>query len=364
MVDKPKANRGLILALALLLVGVADAACSHGGVPSTIAGAGGLAAVNPHLVRGPASFYVSLPAFGVIDQIDPATGEVFNTFSAPAIGLMLADSVRPQVFGISGDGIAVIGTVFQHNVWTVHLPEPVVSWALASRAGRLYVAGAQTVYVISTATDQVIASVAMPSAIGAIAASPEHNTVFVTMPATNRIGVIDTPADVLDKRPVFEGACNGHPCHAVGITASANGRYVVAMSREGSFSIGIDAASGAILSKTHLSCPDHSPQFIGQNDANGLAWFLPCANGQAASMVPLSMQPPFGKLPFNDNFQGRRVPIQAAFDPSGAGYAIGVCEIYCHGSFLLRISTANVVTQLGEFPTTPGGIAYAPIINR
>lgn len=363
MLDQRFVARGLV-AIALLFVGVANTGCSHAAVPSIVGETAGRPVVNPHLVRGPASYYVSLPGLGVIDQVDPATGEVFNTFFAPSVGLMLADSVRPQVFGISGDGIAIINTVFQHSLTTIHLPEPVVSWALASRAGRLYVAGVQTVYVISTATDSIIATVAMPSTIGAIAASPEHHRVFVTMPATNRIGVIDTPDDVLDKRPVFEGACNFHPCHAVGITASPDGRYVVALSRAGSFSIGIDAASDAILSKTQLSCPDRSPQFIGQNDANGLAWFLPCATGRSASMVPLALQPPFGKLSFNDNFQGRRVPVQAAFDPSGAGYAIGVCENYCHGSFLLSISTTNVVVELGEFPSTPGGIAYAPVISR
>jgi hypothetical protein len=363
MVDQRFVARGLV-ALALLFVGVANAGCSHAAVPSIVEGTGGLSAVNPHLVRGPASYYVSLPAFGVIDQVDPATGQVFNTFFAPGMGLMLADSVRGQVFGISGDAIAVIGTVFQHNRATIRLPEAVVSWALASRAERLYVAGAQTVYVISTASDTIIATVAMPSPIGAITASPEHHRVFVTMPATNRIGVIDTPADVLDKRPIFEGACNRHPCDAVGITASANGRYVVALSTSDSFSIGIDAASDAILSKTQLSCHGRSPRFIGQNDANGLGWILPCEFARGESIAPISLQPPFGNLPFSDSFNGNRVTIQAAFDPSGAGYAIGVCDQYCRGNFLLSISTTNGVQGLGELPSTPGGIAYAPVITR
>jgi hypothetical protein len=361
MVDQRFVARGLV-ALALLFVGVANAGCSHAAVPSIVEGTGGLPAVNPHIVRGPASYYVSLPALGVIEQVDPATGQIFNMFFGPSVGLMVADSVRPRVFGISGNGIAVIGTVFQRSVITIPLPESVVSWALVSRGGRLYVAGAQTVYVISTASNSIIATVAMPSTIGAIAASPENNKVFVTMPATNRIGVIDTPADVLETRPIFEGACDLQECQAIGIASSADGRYVVALSRRHSFSIGIDAASNAILSKTQLSCRDYNPRFIGQNDATGLAWFVPCAH--AAPMAPVSLQPPFDIVSFSDDFQGRRVPIQAAFDPSGAGYAIGVCESHCHGSFLLSISTTNVVVQLGELPSTAGGIAYASRITR
>jgi len=361
MVDQRFVARGL-LALALLFGGAANAGCSHASVPSVMEGTDGLAAVNPHLVRGPASYYVSLPALGVIAQVDPATGEIFNTFFGPSVSLMLADTFRPKVFGISGNSIAVIGTVFQRTVFTIPLPEPVVSWSLASRAGRLYVAGAQTVYVISTASDTVIATVAMPSSIGAIAVTPQHNKVFVTMPATNRIGVIDTPADVLEKKPIFEGACGIKECQAIAIASSANGRYVVALSRRPSFSVGIDAASNAILSKTQLSCTAPNPRFIGQNDANDLAWFVPCKHG--GPMAPVSLEPPFDVVSFSDGFQGRRVPIQAAFDSSGAGYAIGVCESYCHGSFLLSISTTNDVVQLGELPSTPGGIAYAPIITR
>lgn len=363
MVDQRFAARGFVV-LVLLFVGVGIAGCSHTAVPSIVEGTGSLSVVNPHVINGPASYYVSLPAFGVIEQVDPATGQVDNTFFGPSVSLMLADSVRSQVFGIAGDGIAIINTVYQHTRTTIRLPEPVVSWALASRPERLYVAGAQTVYVISTASDTIIATVAMPSPIGAIAVSPEHHKVFVTMPATNRIGVIDTPADVLDKRPIFEGACNRHPCFAVGITASADGRYVVALSTADSFSIGIDAASDAILSKTQLSCHGRSPKFIGQNDANGLAWLLPCQFARGESIAPVSLQPPFGSLPFSDSFNGNRVPIQAAFDPSGAGYAIGVCDQYCRGNFLLSISTTNGVQGLGELPSTPGGIAYAPLIPR
>ncbi len=368
MVDQRFVARGLV-ALALLYAGVANGGCSHNAVPTIVGGTSGSPAVAPHLIRGPASYYVSLPALGVIEQVDPATGQIFNTFFAPGVGLLLADSAKPRVFGISGDSIVVIGTVFQHARTSIPLPEPVVSWALASRAGQLYVAGAQTVYVISTASYKIIATVAMPSTIGAIAVSPGHNKVFVTMPAINRIGVIDTPADVLEKRPIFEGPCNVQECQAIAIASSADGRYVVALSRRGtifhqahSFSIGIDAASNAILSKTPLSCTDFNPRFIGQNDAKDLAWFVPC--GHASPMAPVSLQPPFDIVSFGDDFQGRRVPIQAAFDPSGAGYAIGVCESHCRGSFLLSISTTNVAVQLGELPSTPGGIAYAPLITH
>lgn len=359
--DKRFIARGLV-ASALLFVFVASAACSHAGIPSVIGRAGGQQPVNHRVVRGPASYYVSLPALGVIDQVDPATGQIFNTFFGPSVSLMLADSVKPRVFGIAGDSIAVIGTVFQRGVITIPLPEPVVSWALASRAGQLYVAGAQTVYVISTDSYKVVATVAMPSAIGAIAASPEHDKVFVTMPATNRIGVIDTPADVLEQRPIFEGACDGQECQAIGIAASSTGRYVVALSRRHEVAVGVDAASNAILSKTQLPCTEPNPRFIGQNDAMGVAWLVRCDH--RSQMAPVSLQPPFDVVSFSDEFQGRRVPIQAAFDPSGAGYAIGVCELYCHGSFLLSISTTNTVIQLGEFPSTPGGIAYAPMIDR
>src|SRR5690242_16866469 len=136
---------GALFALVFSFAASAQSGCSHSAIASVAPvgeqGPGGA----PRLVRGPASYYVSLPAFGVIAQVDPATGQIFNTFFGPSVGLMLADSIRPQVFGISGDGIAVIGTVFQHTVTTIRLPEPVVSWALASRAGRLYVAGVQTV---------------------------------------------------------------------------------------------------------------------------------------------------------------------------------------------------------------------------
>jgi hypothetical protein len=75
---------------------------------------------------------------------------------------------------ISGDGIAVIGTVFSTPH---HDPAAGIRRLVGARprAGRLYVAGAQTVYVISTASDTIIATVAMPSTIGAdcIARAPQ-----------------------------------------------------------------------------------------------------------------------------------------------------------------------------------------------
>lgn len=351
-----------LIAIIVPFVFVAAAGCSHAALSPIVENIGGAQSVKPDLDRGPASFYVSLPSLGVIDQVDPATGEIFNSFFGPSVSLMLADTVRPRVFGIDGDNIAVIGTVFQRGVFTIPLPEAVVSWGLNSPAGRLYVAGVQTVYVISTDSLKIIATVAMPSPIGSIAVAPKRGKVFVAMPAIDRIGVIDTPADVLEKRPIFEGACDSQQCQAIGVAASPDGRYVVAVSRRHEVSIGIDAATNAIVSKTQLPCSNYNPRFIGQNDAMGLAWLDSC--NHRTRFVPISLQPPFSVVSFGDDFQGRRVPIQAAFDPSGAGYAIGVCESYCRGSFLLSISTTNTVVELGEFPATPGGIAYAPKLSR
>jgi len=317
-------------------------------------------------LRGPMpSFYVSLPQLGEIAQVDPTTGQIANTFDiGGSLGAMLADSVQPKVFAISGNSIAVVNTVFHHIVTRIPLPEPARSWSLASKSSRLYVAGALAVYVISTSTYQVVATVTMPSTIGAIAASPQHHKVFVTLPATDRIAVIDTPSDVLEKRAIYTGSCNGHQCKPIGIAVSADGRYAVALSTADAYSIGIDAGTNHVMSKTQLSCRDRHPQFVGSNDASGLAWFYPCERFSGAPLVPVSLQPPFNELPFSDNFYGEIAPVQVAFGPDGAGFLVGYCPRYCRYSYLIAISTTNVISGTSQMPSVVGGIAYVPLISR
>lgn len=315
------------LSIAVLIVSSALASCSSQSpaLPNPARDVIGLKAGE---LLPPPSFLVSVSSANEILVVDPSTGEVEQTIDlVPGQHLiggpyaMKTDPTQPLV-GIlatidSTPDLVLFNTFSRQAVATIPLPVQSSVFAIAPGGDKMYVAGSQSILVVSVNRGTIIDSIPLfASASGLTVAAGK---LFASFPDENAVGIIN-PVNHNTKL-IHLGKCNLGKCRPTDLVTSPDGSVVLAtgLHREGFV---MDAKSEQILARFYLG----NQIFAVDSFGNG-AWVV---DDRCCDINPhlkeVSFQSPYGVL-YDSRFHYQR-PISLAVGPSGSGYAIIAAKHY------------------------------------
>lgn len=311
-------------------------------------------------------------AFGSLDVIDPATGEVegFGPSLPFTVSAMLANPVHARIylFEPAGNQIAVVSTRTLQVLSTISVPNglPLTfglgSSSISPSGDRIYAIDSTDdgINVISTRTDSVVSFIPMGDSVGGVAVSNFGDRIYVSLPSQNRIAIIDPATDTVIES-FLVGLCPKggriyEKCEVTGLESSADGRYLLGVSPRTGSVVGIDTIDDKVVGSTRVvffACPYDT--FVGVNAAaNQVAIFTEGCERDATEIVEAT--PPFARVSYDFPAQKFAGAFTVAFDSTGTiGYAAGEPR-FDHGNLLQFTSQSFRFIRLGA----PSALVLAP----
>jgi DNA-binding beta-propeller fold protein YncE len=310
---------------------------------------------------GAPAVIITLPQTNQVALLDPSTGEIEGVYYvAGDPSQVVANPARGFAYIAvnNGSGIAVFDKLYHEVSKVVSVPAGFSTMQISRDGSIIYaLSSAGTLSVVSLPSGDIISTLSVGASPGGEALSPQLHRLFVSLPSTDQIEIIDTRTLGIVEH-FYGGWCDRTHggCDPGELAMSPDGRYLFGAGSQNI--LAFDGASGKILDLFHLSYPG-AENFLGV-DAEQNALLYGYRFGNFVNVGSILMDPPFGGGPFGAGF--RRDTGFSGLASNGTGTTVwtgignyfegqdGLLTLNSNGSYSCCIS-------LGEFP---GGLAVIP----
>lgn len=299
---------------------------------------------------------VTLPSVNQLAVVDPTTLSIAGLIDVPGNPrALVSNPTRPEAY-VAVDGGSVISIVDYRTPrvrGSIAVPSGVARFVVSGTGDRLYAVNTVgTVSVISIVQQRVLSTVNLGVSTVGIAFSTANHRIFVSMPESNRIAVINSDTDRREP-DIFMGRCGRAKCKAYDLVSSYDGSYILAACNAGIVSA-VEAQTDTIVSKFGVGL--HTGAFLGINPLTSFAAMVDQEFNQYLFLVPTT--PPFKGGSEIRRFHPPSHVVDVAFSPdSGAPYGAQVGGSETSGKIVIEPKEhGDKVLLLGS---SPGGLVFA-----
>jgi gliding motility-associated-like protein len=323
------------------------------------------------------------------DNQTVVNGTLTASVNFPATGCTYKWTNNTPGIGLPASGAGNIGSFTAVN--TTSSPVTATITVTPVPTGYAYIANSQsnTVSVIDTATNEVVATINSGSGPVGVSASPNGKFVYVTNVGSNTVSVISTASNA-----VMTTISVGTSPYGISVSPDGSRVYVTNNNRNGTLSV-IDAATNIVVATIPIGpdplgitvSPDGSRVYVANESPTGTVSVINTSTNTVVATIPVGSNPfgiavsPDGSLVYVTNNQSNTVsvintstdaviatipvgqgPICIAVGPDGSTAYVG-----CSGPpgtvgtvYVINTATNTTVAIIGVGDVPPWGISVSP----